>query len=175
MAEPGWALIVAGLGLAEMGALHCPTGCLAPNEVAPRMRLAAGPVVFGDEAVGIEWHLRRDASQRYGPFRLAYGLSATSRGALWAGAGLVHTLGPSAGGVYLETHVMPGLYRAGAGSDLGGPVNLRAGFELGWQTREGVRLALSLDHRSHGGLFGQNPGLETVQFGVSIPLHQGAR
>jgi len=53
---------------------------------------------------------------------------------------------------------------------LGGPVNFRSGIEIGMETRTGVRYALSYDHRSNLDFYGSNPGVETVQFRVSIPL-----
>jgi hypothetical protein len=33
----------------------------------------------------------------------------------------------------------------------------------------GARIGLSVDHRSHGGIFARNPGVETVQFRVTFP------
>ena len=169
MAEPIWAVVVAGLGLLDMGTNYCDAGCLAPREAVPSLAVSSGTVVFGDDPVGEELFLRRDTSRALGPFQIGYGLSVTTRGAVWAGAGIVHTIEIAGSSAYLQSHFMPGVYLRGNGTDLGGPVNARAGVELGWTTARGVRIGLSVDHRSHGGLFKDNPGVETVQLRVSFP------
>ena len=169
MAEPIWAMVVAGLGLLDMGANYCDEGCLAPRAEVSSLAISTGSVVFGDDAVGEELYLRRDTSRAFGPFQIGYGLSVTTRGALWAGAGIVHTIEVAGSSAFLQSHFMPGVYLRGNGADLGGPINARAGVELGWRTQSGVRIGLSVDHRSHGGLFDDNPGVETVQLRVSFP------
>ena len=169
MAEPVWAVVVAGLGLLDMGANFCDAGCLAPREELPMVALSVGPVLFDDEVVGQELYIRRDTSRAFGPFGISYGLSVTTRGAVWAGAGIVHTIEFAGNGAYLQSHFMPGIYIRGDGVELGGPVNARAGVEIGWETQDGVRIGLSVDHRSHGGLFENNPGVETLQVRVTFP------
>jgi len=169
MAEPVWAAVVAALGLFDMSANYCDTGCLAAREEVPRFAISVGPVVFDDDAEAEELYLRRDTSRAFGPFGISYGLSVTTSGAVWAGGGIVHTIEFPGSRAYLESHFMPGIYLRGNGVDLGGPINARAGVELGWQTRDGVRIGLSVDHRSHGGIFERNPGVETVQVRVTFP------
>jgi hypothetical protein len=169
MAEPVWALIVVALGLIDMNANYCATGCLAAREVAPRTALSAGTLVFRDDLAGEEIYLRRESARAFGPFGLGYGISATSNGAVWAGAGIIHTIAFPGSRTYFQSHFMPGVYIRGDGIDLGGPVNARAGVEFGWESRDGVRVGLSIDHRSHGGIFDRNPGLETVQLRVTFP------
>ena len=169
MAEPGWALVVAAIGLWDMGANYCETGCLARRDAVPGISVSAGQVVYLDEPESRELYLRRDTSLAFGPFGLSYGLSVTDRGAVWAGAGIIHRVTLPRSRAYLETHFMPGLYLRGDGVDLGGPINARAGAELGWETEAGLRIGLSIDHRSHGGIFDRNPGAETVQLRVSFP------
>ena len=71
---------------------------------------------------------------------------------------------------YTELHAMPGLYAAGDDFDLGGPIEFRSGIEFGYESRGGWRYALSYDHRSNAGIYDDNPGVETVQFRVSMPL-----
>ena len=169
MAEPIWAVVVAALGLYDMGTNYCDTGCLARREAVPGLSVSAGTLVYLDEPRSGELYLRRDTSLAFGPFGISYGLSVTSRGAVWAGAGIVHRIAIGEAGAYLETHFMPGLYLRGDGVDLGGPIDARAGAELGWEMESGVRIGLSIDHRSHGGIYDRNPGAETVQFRVSFP------
>jgi hypothetical protein len=169
MAEPVWAVLVAAIGLYDMGVNYCDTGCLARREAVPGLSISAGTVVYLEEPTSGEFYLRRDTGIGFGPFGISYGVSVTNQGAVWAGAGIVHRIELPIGRAYLETHFMPGLYLRGDGVDLGGPINARAGAEFGWQTDTGLRIGLSVDHRSHGGLFARNPGAETVQLRVSFP------
>jgi hypothetical protein len=169
VAEPIWALAAVAIGLADMGANYCDTGCLARRAAQPGLSVSAGTLIFRNEPESAELYIRRDTSLAYGPFGFSYGLSVTDSGAVWAGAGIVHRVTFPGSRAYLETHVMPGLYLRGDGVDLGGPINLRAGGELGWETERGLRIGLSVDHRSHGGIFDRNPGAETVQLRVSFP------
>ncbi|MDR9454072.1 MAG: acyloxyacyl hydrolase, partial [Wenzhouxiangella sp.] len=94
--------------------------------------------------------------------------SASSDGELWAGIGHVYTL-TTRQDLFLQLHAMTGLYEAGDGVDLGGPVEFRSGLEVGYQADNGMRLSLGIDHRSNAGIYGTNPGLETVHVRVSIP------
>jgi lipid A 3-O-deacylase len=169
MAEPGWALVVAAIGLYDMGTNYCDTGCVARREAVPGISVSAGTLVYLDEPRSTELYLRRDTALAFGPFGISYGLSVTNRGAVWAGAGIVQRIAIPGSRAYFETHFMPGLYLRGDGVDLGGPINARAGAELGWETDTGLRIGLSIDHRSHGGLFERNPGAETVQLRLSFP------
>jgi lipid A 3-O-deacylase len=170
VAEPVWALAVVAIGLADMQANYCDTGCLARRAAQPGLSVSAGRVIFRDEPESTEVYIRRDTSLAFGPFGLSYGLSVTDRGDVWAGAGVVHRVTLPGGRTYLETHFMPGIYLRGEGADLGGPINARAGAEFGWEEMDsGLRIGLSIDHRSHGGIFDLNPGAETVQLRVSFP------
>ncbi|OZA01556.1 MAG: hypothetical protein B7Y02_17545 [Rhodobacterales bacterium 17-64-5] len=58
----------------------------------------------------------------------------------------------------------------GDGPDLGGPVEFRSGVEIGFIANNGLRFGLSYDHRSNGGIYEDNPGLETVQLRLSVPF-----
>lgn len=161
------------VSMLDMGFGYCPNeGCLHPNAQDPYLNFSAGSVHFQGDHISEEVYLRRETAIAYGPFHIIYGASATTEGDLWAGIGASHTteweMGASDG--YVQLSFLPGLYLQGDGPDLGGPVLARAGIELGIEARNGVRYAISLDHRSHGGIYDHNPGLETVQFRVSIPL-----
>ena len=163
------AALVLGAALLDMGLTHCPTGCLAPGETPVRWSLSSGAAVFQDEDRGGEIFLRRDAGLRLGPFQPTLGASLTSEGAAWVGAGALYTLGRPRS-VYLQGHVMPGLYDPGGGGpDLGGTLQFRSGLEIGYETAAGLRFGLAIDHRSNADIYGTNPGLETLQFRVSFP------
>ena len=131
--------------------------------------VSAGRVIFDDAPESAELCIRRDTSLAFGPAGIGYGLSISDRGAVWAGAGVVHRDTLPRSRAYLETHFMPGLDLRGEGVDLGGPINARAGAELGWETDDGLRFGLSVDHRSNGGIFDRNPGADKVQLRLSFP------
>lgn len=162
------AALVLGVSLLDMGLSHCPTGCLAAQETDARWSLSTGIVVFQEQARGAELYVRRDAGIRLGPFQPTLGASVTSEGAVWVGGGALYTVeGPRP--LYLQGHIMPGLYRPGGGQDLGGTLQFRSGLEIGYQTAAGLRIGLAIDHRSNAELYGDNPGLETLQLRVSFP------
>ncbi|KUF10985.1 lipid A 3-O-deacylase, partial [Pseudoponticoccus marisrubri] len=106
-----------------------------------------------------ESYLRVQTGRQFGPFAEAAGLSSDEHGATWLGYGLTWPvrLGP----FYAELHLMPGLYWPGDGFDLGGPMVFRSGIELGVELF-GHGVGIGYDHRSHAGIFGRNPGIETV-------------
>ena len=159
------------LGLISMAADHCRTdGCLAPVATESRTELSVGQVVFDGRAIGEEAYLRRLTGLQRGPFQLGWGASVSDQGALWAGLGAITTYTSSDQRWFVQFHLMPGLYAAGRGPDLGGPVAFRSGIDLGWQHPDGLRISLAVDHRSNAGLYDRNPGLETVRIGVSVPL-----
>lgn len=72
--------------------------------------------------------------------------------------------------IYTSLHLMPGVHAQGSGPNLGGAFELRSGNEIDLVADNGVRYALSFDHRSNEKIHSSTPGLETLQFRVSIPL-----
>jgi len=98
-----------------------------------------------------------------------YGASWSSRGEGWAGVGLAYTW-RGATGVFVRASVMPGLYRSGRGRDLGGPIAFRSGIDLGYAWAGGAAITLSISHRSNARLYADNPGMNTVAVGLSLPL-----
>jgi len=168
------AAVVLGLSIADMGLNYCPQDCFGAERTEPRWALSGGPVVFQDETDGAEIYLRRDFGVLLGPFQPSAGLSVTSDGTTWLGAGVQYTLkGPL--DLYVQGHVMPGVYFPADGRDLGGGLQFRSGIEVGYEASSGIRYGLSLDHRSNGDLLSYNPGLETVQFRVTWPTNWSGR
>jgi lipid A 3-O-deacylase len=98
-----------------------------------------------------------------------YGVSWSSRGEGWAGAGLAYTW-RGATGAFVRASVMPGLYRSGSGRDLGGPIAFRSGIDLGYAWAGGAAVTLSVSHRSNARIYADNPGMNTVALGLSLPL-----
>jgi len=172
MADGTFAVVLLLLGLTDMSRNHCgtATGCLGQSDVTPRFSISGGEILERNAEAAAEMYLRYDLGTRVGPFGTAAGLSVAEAGETWAGFGATYTIPFGRSGAYAELHAMPGLYFDNGGFDLGGPVAFRSGLELGYETSKGWRMALSYDHRSNAGIYDENPGIETVQFKVSIPL-----
>ena len=98
------------------------------------------------------------------------GFSISERQETWIGYGQTYMIQADAVPIKAELHAMTGLYDKGLGHGLGGRIAFRSGLDLIYETNGGVRYALSYDHRSHIGIYKENPGMETIQFAVSLPL-----
>ena len=163
------------VGLTDMKTNDCETGCLARTAAQDAISLSFGNVIFQEKSVGQEAYVRYDMGSSFGPFQPAVGLSVTDTNDVWVGLGATHTTRfwdrPSGAGGYAQLHVMPGMYARGSGPDLGHHLEIRSGAEIGYQAKNGLRYGLSYDHRSNAGLSTPNPGMETLQFRVSIPLN----
>ena len=172
MADGTFAVALLLLGLTDMGMNHCGTeaGCLGKSATTPRVAFSAGQVLERRAQPASEVYLRYDLGHKIGPFGNAVGISVGEAGETWVGFGQTYTLPFGKSGFYGELHAMPGIYFDNGGFDLGGPLEFRSGVELGYETRQGWRLGLSYDHRSNAGIYDDNPGIETVQFRVSVPI-----
>jgi len=148
----------------------CDSGCLSRVEADARVNVSSGVVHFVGDLVGDEIYVRYDAPMANGPFQLVAGVSATSTGDFWAGVGHTYTMETGSEGIFAELHAMTGIYMRGNGPELGGPIEFRSGVEIGYKWSNGWRAGLSLDHRSNAEIYASNPGVETVQFRVSMPL-----
>lgn len=163
------AALVLAVSLADMGLNYCPTDCFGAQNAAPRWAVSSGALLFQEETDGAELYLRRDFGVLLGPFQPSLGVSVGTGGATWIGAGIQYTLhGPL--DLYLQGHVMPGVYFEGDGRDIGGALQFRSGIELGYEARSGLRIGLSYDHRSNADFQDYNPGLESLQLRVSWPM-----
>lgn len=169
------ALLFFVIGLTDMKTNDCDTGCLARTPAQEAISLSFGDVIFQDKSIGSEAYLRYDLGTSFGPFQPAMGLSVTDTNDVWVGFGATHTTRfwdrPSGTGGYAQLHFMPGVYAQGTGPNLGHDVEFRSGAEIGWQARSGLRVGVSFDHRSNGDISNVNPGLETLQLRVSVPLN----
>ena len=172
MADGTFAVLMLVLGLTDMGMNHCGSGsgCLGKDEQTPRLAFSAGQVLERRAEAQGEIYFRYDMATKFGPFGNAVGVSYTEQGALWLGLGQTYTFTNANTPFYAELHAMPGLYVENGGFDLGGPIEFRSGIEIGYENRSGVRFAASYDHRSNAGIYDDNPGIETVQFRVSVPV-----
>ena len=172
MADGTFAVLMLILGITDMSQNYCgtETGCFGKSADQPRLSFAVGEVIERRAEAQGEVSLRYDLGHRRGPFQPAIGLSVMEGGETWVGFGNTWETDFGGSPFYAELHSMPGLYFANDGFDLGGPIAFRSGIELGYENRSGWRYAISYDHRSNAGIYDENPGIETVRFGVSIPL-----
>lgn len=172
MADGTFAVLMLVLGLTDMGMNYCGSadGCLGKNEQTPRLAFSAGQVLERQADTQNEVYFRYDMATKFGPFGNAVGFSYMETGGMWLGIGQTYTLSAPNMPFYAELHAMPGLYAENGGFDLGGPIEFRSGIEIGYENRSGFRFAASYDHRSNAGIYDDNPGIETVQFKVSVPL-----
>lgn len=172
MADGSFAALLFILGMMDMRTNHCGTaeGCLGVSQTSPRLSISGGQVLERQAESAGEVYLRYDLGQMRGPFGGAAGLSVGENGETWIGAGAIYTIPIGRRGTYAELHAMPGVYFDNGGFDLGGTISFRSGFELGYENDRGWRMAFIYDHRSNSGIYKVNPGVETVQFKVSIPL-----
>ena len=171
MADGTFAVLMLVAGLWDMSQNHCGTenGCLGRSATTSRLAFSAGEVLERQAKAAGEVYLRYDLGHKRGPFGEAIGLSVGEKGEVWVGFGQTYTMNFGER-VYGELHAMPGLYFDNGGFDLGGVLEFRSGVELGYENRSGWRFGLSYDHHSNAGIFDKNPGIETVQFRVSVPL-----
>lgn len=61
-----------------------------------------------------------------------------------------------------------GVYSAGDGKELGGPVEFRSGLEVSLRVSERVRLGLVYSHLSNAVLYDLNPGAEALALVVAV-------
>ncbi len=158
------------VGLADMGFNHCSDGCLARSDAQAAFSLSAGEVIFQDKHIDREAYLRYSFGHSFGPFQPAVGVSVTQSGDAWVGIGATHESNFFNDRAYLSLSLMPGVYARGDGPNLGHDVEFRSGLEVGYRARNGVRVGLVFDHRSNADIASVNPGMESVQFRVTVPV-----
>lgn len=158
------------VGLTDMGFNHCPDGCLARAPAQASFSLSAGDVIFQESHIDREAYLRYSFGHSFGPFQPAVGVSVTDSGDAWVGFGATHESNFWNDRGYVSLSLMPGVYARGDGPDLGHEIEFRSGIELGYRAQSGVRVGLVYDHRSNAEIASHNPGLETIQLRVSIPV-----
>ncbi len=173
MADGTFAVLMWVIGLTDMGMNYCgtETGCLGRSDAQAKLQFSAGQVVERRADSKSELMLRYKMGSKRGPFQPAVGLSLAEDGEAWIGFGQTYTMQWGSSPFYAELHAMPGLYSSGGGFELGGPIAFRSGIEVGFENRRGWQFGLSFDHRSNAGIYEDNPGIETVQFRVSIPTN----
>ncbi len=166
------AVIFIVAGLSDMVVNDCPTGCLAQSAAEARLGIQAADVIFHEETISQELYIGYDSGRSYGPFQPTFGISGTTDGDMWMGAGAKWTSrNISAGPFFVEASLMPGIYAQGDGPDLGGALQFRSALGAGYEFDNGATLALLFSHRSNAELQDTNPGLETLSLRYAFALN----
>ena len=172
MADGTFAVLMFLFGLLDMNMNYCGTeiGCLGRSETQARLAISGGQVLERRALPANELYVRYDLGHKRGPFGNALGFSIGENGETWLGFGQTYAFDFNSSPFFTQLHAMTGLYAPNGGFDLGGPIEFRSGFEVGYENNAGWRFGLGYDHRSNLGIYANNPGIETVQFRVSVPL-----
>jgi len=108
----------------DMAVNDCPRDCLDTEKHAPQVLYQLGNLQSDGFQNENEAYLGYDSHRRRGPFRPTYGLSFTTDGAAWFGIGWKwSTQYVYDTPFFIETSMMPGLYRQGDGADLDGTLH----------------------------------------------------
>lgn len=143
--------------------------CLAQPALAesPRLIGSLGQQLSPNDA---EASLRYLGSPHLWKLQPMLGLSVSSNGSGYIGAGSAITWRMADEGLFLRVSSIAGIHRRGSGKNLGGPIMFRTAVDLGVQNRDGREFGIGADHRSSARLYRPNPGLNTVYLFASIPL-----
>ena len=166
------AILFAVVGLADAKINYCdePGGCFSKSDATPEISLSFGDGIFQNQRVNQEFYARYEFDHQFGPFQPSLGFSITSDKDVWFGFGNTTTKHFADDRMYFRLSNLAGLYRQESGVDLGSIIEFRSSIELGYQTENGMKIGVSYDHRSNAEISTLNPGFETLQLRLSIPL-----
>jgi lipid A 3-O-deacylase len=160
----------AGLFLLSTLAVFVPAGSPARAEPPVAVTASAGPFSILDGGVQ-RYETGWEVSFAPRPFRWVprflqktnptLGVMATSRGTLYVYGGFRYDL-PLGKSWWLSPQWATGLYYRDGGRELGGPLEFRSGIELSRRIGERSRLGVMLYHLSNAGIYGYNPGSESL-------------
>lgn len=154
------------------------TGALLATLIVLPLPAAAGTFAIGlgdsmfshkgapsSATLDLEWQaapLWQPGKWRISPF---VALSFDRNNDAWGGIGLdaQHDFGRW----FIEISEVPGVYHnGGASTDLGGPLEFRTLFGLGYHISDRTSLMLAAYHRSNANIYAPNPGVNTVSLRV---------
>ncbi len=158
--------LVAALG--DMIATDCAENCIGRADAPARIGVQGASVLFQYEDVARELFVTYDRPVTFGPFQPTLGVSVSDERTVWVGYGARWQR--QWRDVFLEASLMPGLYAAGDGPEIGGALHFRSGVAVGYRFDNGGTVALTIDHRSNADIQEHNPGLETVGLRYSFTL-----
>ncbi|MFT6451401.1 MAG: hypothetical protein ACJA06_000884 [Halocynthiibacter sp.] len=160
------AMIFLAASLSDMTLSYCKDGCVRQQDAAAHLNFSLARVQYQEEFTSNEIYVSYELGTKYGPFQPTIAASATDRGSIWIGVGA--TWERSIGDFFVTSTLMPGLYSAGSGHNLGSVLEFRSILGAGYEFKNGGRIAVTYDHRSNGDIVNWNPGLETVAVRYSI-------
>ncbi len=147
----------------DMALNDCPSGCLDTEKQAPQVLYQLGNLQSDGFQSEYEAYLGYDSHRRRGPFRPTYGLSLTTDGAAWFGIGWKwSTQYVYDTPLFIETSMMPGVYRQGDGADLDGTLQFRSAFGIGYTFENGSKVTISYDSMSNADFRDGSPSRETL-------------
>lgn len=157
--------------LTDMSLNDCPTGCLQEQVAQSRLSLQWGEVLFQERGVDHEIYIGLDSARSFGPFQPVMAASLTGNGDAWIGYGAKWTSQDIVPGrFFVETSLMPGLFAAGRGPNIGGALQFRSAFGVGYTFDNGGTVTVLYDHRSNADTQALNPGLETLGVRYAVAL-----
>lgn len=116
-------------------------------------------------ALGMEW---RGDNLHLG-LRPIVGLQVDDQKDVYGYGGLAWDV-PLSERVYMTPSFAVGGYHHGDGLDLGGGIEFRSGIEGSYKLENNSRIGLALNHVSNAGLYGKNPGAETLAVTWVVPF-----
>ncbi|WP_165814529.1 acyloxyacyl hydrolase [Pararhodobacter oceanensis] len=144
------------------------TSLAAPSYAqSGRLTLGIGRTETPSTVFVMNWH----SAPRPAGWSYAAGLHATSLGSAWIGVGASYSLPLGNSPYFLRGTFMPGLYTRGSDMDLGGPLQFTTSVEFGTTLRNDAEVSLLLLHRSNGGIYRNNPGVNALSVNYTIPLN----
>ncbi len=94
----------------------------------------------------------------------------TSDGGAYGYGGLNWDIALLPNQLYIVPNFAVGAYRDGGGKNLGGTLEFRSGIELDYQLPNAHQVGVALNHISNAGIYGRNPGEESVLVTYSVPV-----
>ena len=126
--------------------------------------------VFKEKYTTGEFRLEYDFAKEFKHFRPLIGGTITFDKALYLCGGIALDL-VVGNKVVISPNFAAGYYHKGNGRDLGYPLEFRSGIEAGWRFKNAYRLTLHFYHISNASLGSRNPGVESLDLCLSIPLY----
>ncbi len=120
----------------------------------PSLAYSIGQTYENSNPISQEFRRSHFTDRTIGPVQVMWDASVTTKGGIFLGGGgrmdYEFNLGPVP--VYAGISALVGLWHKGNDVDLGFPIEFRTDVEVGVEFREGMRLSVVTDHRSHARL-----------------------
>ena len=124
--------------------------------------------ISGNKHQTKELSLEYQIATSWGWLHPIFGVLQTFKGATYLSCGLA--LNVQMKRFLLIPSISAGYYHQGSGKDLGCPLEFRSTLMVGFQTKNQIRIGLQIAHMSNAHLGNKNPGEESLDLVISIPL-----